>query len=195
MSSYEFENNNDGVLFKVLPDLFPVNYFAIILMLVILTLMLMVPMGSGSFVIMLPFSLLMFYLSSKKKTSGHRFPHEFCINKNGIVKDGITIPADRIHRLIIRNPISKIERPYATGGTAIYGRSLGDIPFNAINIAGDSMKQLGKKMERKELDKIESVSYELHAEAGGKATKIAHGLDEVCANGLLQDAMRALNQR
>ncbi len=194
MASYEFQKKDDSTIFMVTPDLNQVSIFMPIFgvtFFLLISIFLFLAKQNALGILLLIFTALIPYMHSRKKTLGNRFQHEFSVNKSGIVKDGNLVPSDRIHRLIIRNPISKIERPYGVGVAGAFGIGAG--VTGVIGGSNAALGQLGNKIERKRLDKLESISYELHVEAGGKATKIAHGLDEVCANGLLEDTMRTLN--
>ncbi|CAG0926930.1 MAG: hypothetical protein F9K21_00420 [Rhodocyclaceae bacterium] len=108
----------------------------------------------------------------KKKVSAGG---EFIASPRGLEMKGFLLPAEQIHRLVVRNAYAsdRDRYVYVNGAvTALYADALSN------SIATHT-----------------SVGYKLDVEHGGKATTLAGGMTEVTVNGLLTELTRAMNRK
>ena len=120
------------------------------------------------------------------KNSKLRTPMQFTAGPAGITVNGGTIPADRLHRLILRNHVTEQEimPEIVPQSTAIIGTP-GAVLHASI---GRGLVNMGASAGRDWHQKRAKVSWRVDAEAGGRATTLGCGLDETTAYGLLQEA-------
>lgn len=91
----------------------------------------------------------------------------FIAGPAGLEVNGQTIPADRLHQLVIRNGMD-LARETSVVTNATTAQRHANIAIAA------------------------QVSYMLQAESGGRATTLAGGMTETCATGLRADVARAM---
>ena len=113
------------------------------------------------------------YLKLDLRKKNHRNASSFFVSPNAIEVNGQTISNSSIHRVIIRNAYDKSPKVQLTGQTVPTGVGAGVDIRNAL----------------------EQISYSVDAEAGGKATQLAGGMDEVTANGLYTEVMQILGRQ
>ncbi|TXI80220.1 MAG: hypothetical protein E6Q44_07530 [Flavobacteriales bacterium] len=134
--------------------------------------------GPAGFVIkLIPFGAWLFRLihemayekpMEKIRSSGGRFS----VDGNGIRQgDGVMIPKDRIHRLVIKNSVTDDPRYIGTHG-----------------------RGMQEHARMTDLNRAAAVSYTLVAEAAGQGYTLAGGMTETTAYGLMQDVRAALGQ-
>ncbi len=113
---------------------------------------------------------LKFFKKFDMRKKNHRQPSSFFVSSNAIEVNGKTISKSNIHRVVIRNAYDNTSKIQLTGQTVSTGVGIGHDIRNAL----------------------EQISYSVDVEAGGKATQLAGGMDEVTANGLLTEVNRIL---
>lgn len=110
------------------------------------------------------------FLKMDMRKKNHRRPSSFFVSPDIIEVNGQSISTGSIHRVIIRNAYDKTPRIQLTGGTVPTGVGIG---YDIKNM-------------------LEQISYSVDVEAGGKATQLAGGMDDVTANGLLTEVNQIL---
>lgn len=111
------------------------------------------------------------FLKLDLRKKNHRKPSSFFVSPRAIEVNEQSIAKESIHRIIIRNAYDKTPRIQLTGQPVSTGVGIGHDLRNAL----------------------EQISYSVDVEAGGKATQLAGGMDEVTANGLLTEINRILD--
>lgn len=117
-----------------------------------------------------PIAYIMFYKDWRPVE--HRAPSSFSVSATEIEWNGRTFKKDDIHRLIIKNGMTKSEAAYAFASS---GQAVGSFA------AGLQYRE-----------KIAAVANALNLEAGGNAYPLAGGMSETTAFGLLTDVNRVL---
>jgi len=115
-------------------------------------------------------SYLKAYKNLDLRKPNHKAPSSFTVSPEYIEVLGQKFNKADIHRIIIRNAYDKEPKVILTGGTVPTGVGLGHDIRNAL----------------------EQISYSLDIEAGGRATQLAGGMDEVTVHGLMTDVSRIL---
>ena len=139
--------------------------------------------GGGLLILIVPAAILAWILKRNRRL---REPMSFTVDANGIQVGGSRLPWASVHRLVLRNHVTEREViPDVTlvttpGITGFAGR---DIVMGAT--AGGVMMS---HASRQAWDRKRAlVSWRLDADAGGQATTLGCGMDEVTAYGLLRD--------
>lgn len=120
-------------------------------------------------------------------TKRHRVESRFEIDAQGLRMAGHALPSGAAHRVILRNPVFDTEQE-CNQAMLVVGTGLTD---QAV-AAGESIKRTLNEMGRARKRQVGRISYHLDVEAGGRAYTLAGGLDEVTANGLMNDVARDL---
>jgi hypothetical protein len=107
-------------------------------------------------------------LDLRKKS--HRKPSSFFVSADAIETGGQRISKTSIHRIIIRNAYDNTPKTQFTGQ-----------PVSTGVVVGQGLRNT-----------LEQISYSLNVEAGGKATQLAGGMDEVTAYGLFTEVSQIL---
>lgn len=110
------------------------------------------------------------FLKMDMRKKNHRGPSSFFVSPGSIEVNGQNIPSSAIHRVIIRNAYDKSPSLQLTGQTVPTGVGVGHDIRNML----------------------EQISFSVDVEAGGKATQLAGGMDEVTANGLFTEISQIL---
>lgn len=110
------------------------------------------------------------FLKLDLRKKNHRNPSTFFVSPNIIEVNGQRIEKSNIHRVVIRNAYDKSPNIQLTGQTVPTG----------VGVGYDIRKAL------------EQISYSVDIEAGGKATQLAGGMDDVTANGLFTEVSQIL---
>lgn len=110
------------------------------------------------------------FLKLDLRKKNHRHASSFFVGPDGVEVNGQNIMKSNIHRIIIRNAYDKNPKIQLTGQTVPTGVGIGYDIRNAL----------------------EQISYSVDIEAGGKATQLAGGMDEVTANGLFTEVGQIL---
>lgn len=97
-----------------------------------------------------------------------RGPSSFQVTAEGVTIDGRTLARSDMHRLIMRNAVTDQE-------------VIQQIHVGGAQMAGGMVRGAQSR-----------IAFSLSAEAGGRATWLAGGMDEVTANGLMTDVSRIL---
>ena len=179
MESSEYRKTNDGekVVFDVTPAPCPKNKGALIIIVPALFVMALMSLGLGVIGIIL-FLLIaggVWYLGFHRdwRPAAHRGPSSFTVSPTGIDSNGRTFRKDDIHRLLIRNGMTKNELAHAV---------------IASGARGTGAFAVGQQYRAK----ISAVTNSLDLETGGKAYTLAGGLSETTAFGLMTDVGRIL---
>jgi len=132
------------------------------------------------------FSLLRMHFN--KITNKQRAASSFESGPEGILSNKNFLVASDIHRFMMKNWASNVEGSISP--TLVVGTPGFDTAFRSMNAnlsAGLASARQGW------MRKVANVSWQVDAEAGGKATTLACGLDEITARGLVEDLSRALH--
>ncbi|WP_153798451.1 hypothetical protein [Foetidibacter luteolus] len=113
------------------------------------------------------------FLKMDMRKKNHRHPSSFSVYPGYIEVNGQKLVRENIHRVIIKNAYDKTPRLHLTGQTVPTGVGIGHDIRNML----------------------EQISYSVDVEAGGKATQLAGGMDDVTANGLLTEVNQILGFR
>jgi hypothetical protein len=118
----------------------------------------------------------MYLLMHSKQATQYRTPARFRVSKTGIDVGGTTIPKDAIHRVIVRNHVTKaaesvivVADPHPNSGQQ-----------NVVAGMNWAVSKLGP------------ISYRVDAEARGVPTTLAGGLTEPTASAIMMDVNKAL---
>ena len=117
----------------------------------------------------------------------------FKVSSKGIFLNGENIPANNIHRLILRNNFSDVAVPYLAGGMAAGGSGMTGAAMAAGAAIGNAMGAGMKHLEIAEHKRKTAIGYRLDVEYGGNAKTLASGMTETTAYGLMQDVGKALH--
>jgi hypothetical protein len=128
-------------------------------------------------VFLIPVWFLILWLA-KRKARKNRSLSTIIVSRDFIESDNVRLLRADIHRLILRNPISDNEVAYST---AMVGPSATVVLAMGIQAQGQHDAQ-----------KLAAVSWRLDADAGGKANRLADGLDQTTAFGLMKDIGRLI---
>ncbi|MBK6898384.1 MAG: hypothetical protein IPH09_03670 [bacterium] len=102
----------------------------------------------------------------------------FVVSPDGIdAPNGLHIPRDQLHRLIVRNGVPDIQG----GAVAVNTGTM----FTAMQSGAANDRAVNRA-------RALAVSYMLCAESGGRSTTLAGGMNEVTAHGLMTDVNRVL---
>lgn len=130
--------------------------------------------------------------------SKFREPTTFLVSQDGIAINGRKLPANDIHRLILRNHVdgSQIVGPSFQGPVVAYDVSsaTGAVAASSLAIAA-GVAATGEVLAQRRRMKIQRIAYRLDAELGGKAVTLACGMDETTAFGLMTDVANILGMR
>jgi len=119
----------------------------------------------------------MYILTHSKQATQYRTPARFRVSKAGVEVNGTLIPKDAIHRVILRNHVTKaaesviiVADPHPNSG-------------QQNTVAGMNWA----------LSKIGPISFRVDVEARGVPTTLAGGLTEPTASAIAMDVDRILN--
>jgi hypothetical protein len=118
----------------------------------------------------------MYLLTHSKQATQYRTPARFRVSKTGIEVGGTTIPKDAIHRIIVRNHITKAAESVI-------------IVANPNPNSGQQNTVAGMNWA---LSKLGPISYRVDAEARGVPTTLAGGLTEPTASAIMSDVNKIL---
>jgi len=107
------------------------------------------------------------------RPKAHRRPSTFRVAADTVETNGMTFNNRDIHRLIVKNPMSRSGEIIVVGGVPNPGQGLG----YAHRLA------------------LARICYSLDLEAGGKAYVLAGGMDDTTAFGLLPDVAAILGRQ
>ncbi|MGV7241112.1 hypothetical protein [Caballeronia sp. M23-90] len=199
-SSYTKRRTENGWLFDVQPAS-PVSSTGIVLTFAIpLTLLALFmsfviysdgrstfkPLAITVFFAFVVFSLLRMHFN--KIPNKQRAASSFEAGPEGILSNKNFLVASDIHHFMMKNWASNVEGSISP--TLVVGTPGFDTAFRSMNAnlsAGLASARQGW------MRKVANVSWQVDAEAGGKATMLACGLDEITARGLVEDLSRALH--
>lgn len=122
-----------------------------------------------------------------------REPVSFDVTPEGITHGNIKIDRPQLHGLRIENDISHEQTvvPMSASPTIVVG---GLLPGAALVQHGTSITRPHLERAAAGYKKLQrEVSWRVDAEAGGVATRLAGGMDQVTARGLATDVQRALD--
>ena len=126
----------------------------------------------------------------RKQTEGrHAYDAELLVNAAGLTVLGTKqfLRSEDIHRLVIKNAFDdSVEMPLS--GYVAVGSPMAVGAAAAANAMTNTVAILANNKRRA----MARISYFVAIEAGGVSHKIAGGLTEVCANGVMTDIGRAL---
>lgn len=130
--------------------------------------------------------------------SKYREATTFLVGPDGIAINGRKLPVNDIHRLILRNHVdgTQIAGPSYQGPAVAYnaGSLTGAVGASAHALVG-GVAATGEVLAQRRRMKIQRIAYRLDAEARGKATTLACGMDETTAYGLMTDVANILGMR
>ncbi|MGA8221528.1 MAG: hypothetical protein WB780_07715 [Candidatus Acidiferrales bacterium] len=119
----------------------------------------------------------MYLLTHSKQATQYRVPAKFRVSKAGIEVGGTMIPKDAIHRVIVRNHVTKAAE--------------------SVIVVADPHPNSGQQNVvagmNWALSKLGPISYRVDAEARGVPTTLAGGLTEPTATAIMMDVDRCLN--
>lgn len=169
-SEYQKRIENEKVFFDVKPASCPKNKSALYIAIPIILIMLVV-----FFPIAIVAALAVWYLGFHKdwRPAAHRVPSAFFVTSAAIESNGRVFKKEDIHRLLIKNGISKTEMAQA---------------FIASGAPGSGAFAVGQQYKAK----IAAVANSLDVETGGNAYSLAGGMSETTAFGLMTDVGRVL---
>lgn len=165
-SEYRKTQNGDTTTFTVTPASAPKFWFLIIFGAVIF---LAGFLGFGIFGFLMGGGAMAYGLLRDQRPKDHQRASSFTVTPTAINADGRTFSKDDFHRLIIANPW------FDRAGLDVYTTS-------ASAAAGMAHGM-----------KLGELCYGLNVEAGGKAHRLAGGMDRTTAFGLLSDVSKVLD--
>lgn len=116
-----------------------------------------------------------------------RHETKFAVTEAGIEAQGSSISRDDMHRFVFKNWTSNVRQDFDVH--VVVGTPGIDFAVKSLNaVAGQVAGRIRSGYERK----VAEVSWQLDIEAGGRATMLACGLDDVTARGLMTDIARVL---
>ncbi|HXL22807.1 MAG TPA: hypothetical protein VOA78_10090 [Candidatus Dormibacteraeota bacterium] len=118
----------------------------------------------------------MYLLMHSKQATQYRTPARFRVSKAGIEVGGTTIPKDAIHRVIVRNHITKAAESVI-------------VVANPNPHSGQQNVVAGMNWA---ISKLGPISYRVDAEARGVPTTLAGGLTEPTASAIMTDVNKFL---
>jgi len=118
----------------------------------------------------------MYLLMHSKQATQYRTPARFRVSKAGIEVAGTTIPKDAIHRVIVRNHITKAAESVI-------------VVANPNPHSGQQNVVAGMNWA---ISKLGPISYRVDAEARGVPTTLAGGLTEPTASAIMTDVNKCL---
>ena len=118
----------------------------------------------------------MYLLMHSKQATQYRTPARFRVSKAGIEVAGTTIPKDAIHRVIVRNHITKAAESVI-------------VVANPNPHSGQQNVVAGMNWA---ISKLGPISYRVDAEARGVPTTLAGGLTEPTASAIMADVNKCL---
>jgi len=118
----------------------------------------------------------MYILTHSKQATQYRTPAKFRVSKSGIDVNGISVPKDAIHRVIIRNHVLK---------------AAGDVIIVADPHPNSGQQNVVAGMNWA-IQKLGPISYRVDAEARGVPTTLAGGLTEPAASAIVMDVNKIL---
>jgi hypothetical protein len=118
----------------------------------------------------------MYLLMHSKQATQYRTPARFRVSKAGIEVGGTTIPKDAIHRVIVRNHITKAAESVI-------------VVANPNPHSGQQNVVAGMNWA---ISKLGPISYRVDAEARGVPTTLAGGLTEPTASAIMTDVNKCL---
>lgn len=127
----------------------------------------------------------------KQGEGRHAHDAELLVNTAGLTVLGTKqfLRSEDIHRLVIKNPFDdSVEMPLS--GYVAVGSPMAVGAAAAANAMTNTVAILANNKRRT----MARISYVVTIEAGGVSHKIAGGLTEVCANGVMTDIGRALRK-
>jgi len=119
---------------------------------------------------------VMYLLMHSKQATQYRTPARFRVSKAGIEVGGTTIPKDAIHRVIVRNHITKAAESVI-------------VVANPNPHSGQQNVVAGMNWA---ISKLGPISYRVDAEARGVPTTLAGGLTEPTASAIMADVNKCL---
>lgn len=171
-SEYQKRQDGDSTVFEVTPASAPKNITMVVFLVVPVLIFGGLALASGSVLfIMVVAAVAAFFvylgLFKDPRPQGHRSKSTFRVSSSTIQSNGRTFNKNEIHRLIIKNGVTKNVMEFANiaamqGGATALGRQY-------------------------ELSKVAVVSHALELETGGKAYILAGGMNETTAYGLMKD--------
>ncbi|WIG55787.1 MAG: hypothetical protein OJF61_001575 [Rhodanobacteraceae bacterium] len=151
----------------------------------------------GFFILIFAVGLILLFWKGGP-ASKYRQPASFLVGSDSIVINGNRLPANDIHRLILRNHVdgSQIAGPSVQGPVVAYnaGTLTGAVGASAHAMVA-ATAATGEILAQRRRMKIQRIAYRLDAEAGGKAVTLACGMDETTAYGLMTDVANILGMR
>ena len=172
-AEYKKTTRGDGYLFEITPAPKTLGGCAGIFLIVLLSFMGAILLSSINYTLayigFFGIAVLAFLKLDLRKKS-HRRPSSFFVSPRAIEVNGQSIPKSSIHRIIIRNAYDNVAKIQLTGQTVSTGVGVGHDIRHAL----------------------EQISYSVNVEAGGKATQLAGGMDEVTANGLFTEVSKII---
>ncbi len=155
------------------------------------------PVIIGFFILIFAIGLILLFWKGGP-ASKYRESTSFLASPDGIMINGSRLSTGDIHRLILRNHVdgSQIAGPSFQGPAVAYnaGTMAGAVGASA-HAAFAGVAATGEMLAQRRRMKIQRIAYRLDAEAGGKATTLACGMDETTAYGLMTDVANILGMR
>lgn len=169
-SEYEKVREGTATVFKVTPAQAPKFWFMVVFGAILLLGGLSAG-GAGFFFILMGAFCIWYGWFRDQRPKEHRNQSTFRVTAEGIEADGRRFAKDDIHRLILRNGITDKELDVG-------------VMYNVSAAQGEGMARRAR---------LATISNSLTVEAGGKATLLAGGMDEVTAYGLLREVTSILD--
>jgi len=117
-----------------------------------------------------------YLLMHSKQATQYRTPATFRVTKSGVEVNGTTIPKDAIHRVIVRNHVTKAAESVI-------------VVANPNPNSGQQNVVAGMNWA---LSKLGPISYRVDVEARGVPTTLAGGLTEPTASAIMMDINKTL---
>jgi hypothetical protein len=176
MPGYESQQAGDATEFSTTPEPVPAPWLLVaipgtLLVLIALSMSFIGGVIAAGFVYG-----AMYLLMHSKQATQYRTPARFRVSKSGIEVAGTNIPKDSIHRIIVRNHVTKaaesviiVANPHVNSGQQ-----------NVVAGMNWAVSKLGP------------ISYRVDAEARGVPTTLAGGLTEPTAAAIMSDVSKIL---
>lgn len=176
MPGYDTQQVGDAMEISTTPEKVPAPWLLVAIPGTLLVL-LALSMGFWSGLIAAAFVYgAMYLLMHSKQATQYRTPARFRVSKAGIEVGGTTIPKDAIHRIIVRNHVTKAAESVI-------------IVANPNPNSGQQNVVAGMNWA---LSKLGPISYRVDAEARGVPTTLAGGLTEPTASAIMTDVNKCL---
>ncbi len=176
MAGYDSHPVGDGIEISTTPETVP---YPIVLLAIPGVLLILLGFASGFIWGLIACGFIYgaaYLLMHSKQATQYRVPAKFVVTKTGIQVNGTTIPKEAIHRVIVRNHVTKAAE--------------------SVIVVADPNPHSGQQNVvagmNWALSKLGPISYRVDVEARGVPTTLAGGLTEPTASAIMMDVNKTL---